>query len=516
MSWPLLHTGKKLPLAWTFGVVLLLLGSSCEAPQQPEAGAQLAQQYCSGCHPFPSPDLLDRETWATHTLPVMGYRLGIYGAGERDSLIAPFLKYNLDPDPYFPRTAQLSSDQWAAIHSYYAEAAPKALPAIDRQPPAGALPGFRVQTPAVSFSTPLTTLVQIQDGYQAYLVGNYAANSSLVLLNAAGELQFNFALPGAPVATHIDGRRLYILIVGAGPEPTVSTRGAVYVVDDPAQGPQLLINGLQRPVDFQLGDLDGNGLNDLVICEYGHYAGALSLYTQRDPSTFDRHVLKQGPGTIAAQLHDFDGDNQLDIVALTAQGNEGVDILFNRGDGQFEAQRVLEFPAVYGSTSLLLEDFNGDGLQDLLYTNGDNADTSPILKNYHGIRIFEAVSSTSFEEAYFYPMYGAFAAQAADFNQDGRIDIAAISYFPDYVDDADGGFVLLLQNGPYAYNAHTFENAGLGRWLVMDTGDTDGDGDTDILLGSNIGFGPAGDRLGLYAQWTQGQQSAVLLENEIQ
>ncbi len=498
------------------GIVLLLVfGASCNrVADQPQTGGKLAETYCGGCHQFPAPALLDKATWTNSTLPVMGYRLGIYEQGERDSLIAPFLEHNLDPAPYFPEAPQLSSEAWDAISAYYAENAPDVLPVINRKVTTGDLPGFAVQQTAVSFSTPLTTLVQIQDGFQAYLVGNYAASSKLVLIDAEGRLQFSFDLPGAPVATRIDGNRLYILVIGQGPEPTVSARGAVYVVDDPSAGPQLLIGGLQRPVDLQLGDLDGNGLQDLVIAEYGHYAGALSWFAQRDPATFERFVLHTSPGIIRTQLHDIDADNRLDIVALRAQGDEGIDIYLNKGEGQFAPVKVLQFPAVYGSTSFMLEDFNGDGLQDILYTNGDNADSSPILKNYHGIRIFEAVSPVSFEEVFFYPMYGAFGAHAADFDQNGILDIAAISYFPDYVSAADEGFVLLKGEGNYVYSAHTFENAGLGRWLVMDTGDVDGDADIDILLGSNIGFGPAGDTQELFAAWTAGQRSIVWLENE--
>ncbi|HRP33809.1 MAG TPA: hypothetical protein PKV73_18055, partial [Agriterribacter sp.] len=33
--------------------------------------------YCSSCHLFPEPSLLDKKTWVNNVLPNMGWRLGI-------------------------------------------------------------------------------------------------------------------------------------------------------------------------------------------------------------------------------------------------------------------------------------------------------------------------------------------------------------------------------------------------------------------------------------------------------
>lgn len=47
----------------------------------------------------------------------------------------------------------------------------------------------------------------------------------------------------------------------------------------------------------------------------------------------------------------------------------------------------------------------------------------------------------------------------------------------------------------------------------MDVGDLDGDQDPDILLGSNISFGPRGDQTGLYERWVREAPSVLILEN---
>ena len=57
---------------------------------------------------------------------------------------------------------------------------------------------------------------------------------------------------------------------------------------------------------------------------------------------------------------------------------------------------------------------------------------------------------------------------------------------------ADTGFVYLQQEKPLEFTAHTLPASRSGRWLTMDTGDIDKDGDIDIALGSyNAGPPPA-------------------------
>lgn len=110
---------------------------------------------------------------------------------------------------------------------------------------------------------------------------------------------------------------------------------------------------------------------------------------------------------------------------------------------QFEEIKLLQFPPVYGSSYFELADLTGNGHQDILYDNGDNGDFTPVPKFYHGIRIFENDGNNNFDEVYFYPMYGAQKAMAADFNNNGRLDIAAIAFFPDYSEQIPESFVLL-------------------------------------------------------------------------
>ena len=134
-------------------------------------------------------------------------------------------------------------------------------------------------------------------------------------------------------------------------------------------------------------------------------------------------------------------DHRPDLLVLFAQGDERFVLYTNRGNGKFSAKQLLRFLPVVGSTSFELTDWNEDGHPDILYTSGDNADHSPIIKPYHGITLFVNDGSNHFREAFFLEHPGAYQAHAADYDHDGDQDIAAISFFPDYARQPQTGFV---------------------------------------------------------------------------
>jgi hypothetical protein len=506
-------------ISWLVVSVVLCLACSCTPPNNPTnnpspqpSGEALARSYCASCHAFPEPELLDRPRWNT-VLPFMGGRLGIYATHARDSLIALTLGDGVNADSLYPTTPALAPEEWEAIVAYYRLEAPDSLVAQPRPPLTIGLPGFEIRETGNRFRPPLTTLTQIQEDLNLFLVGNHAQENTLIVIKGVDELLFTWELEGAPIATHWDQGRLFILLIGQSMAPTDLADGSLQVVDGPDAPVRPLITGLKRPVDMDFGDLNGDGRQDVVICEFGNHTGFLSWYEDTGNGTYRRHVLSNQPGAASAEIVDLNGDGLLDIGVLMAQGDEGIDFYINEGGGRFTAKRVLRFPPVYGSNHVEFVDFNADGILDMLYANGDNGDITPILKSYHGVRIFLGNADGSFEERFFFPMHGAVSAKAADFDQDGDLDIAAISYFPDYAHTPEESFVLLQNNGDLTFEAYTFEDSDRGRWLRMDVGDLDGDGDPDILLGSNISFGPQGDETDLFKRWVQEAPSVLILEN---
>jgi len=210
-------------------------------------------------------------------------------------------------------------------------------------------------------------------------------------------------------------------------------------------------------------------------------------------------------------IKDLDGDGLSDITVLMTQGDERVVLLSNQGQFSFRQTTLLRFPPVYGSSYFDLKDFNKDGHLDILYTNGDNADFSPVLKPYHGVRLFLNDGKNHFTASWFHPMHGASQARAVDFDKDGDLDIAAISFFPDLRTHPEQGF-LYFENTGKGFTAYTTPLAAAGRWITMEEADVDKDGDCDLILGAlDFGHGTPPE---LYERWMRDKTSILLLRNK--
>jgi hypothetical protein len=108
-------------------------------------------------------------------------------------------------------------------------------------------------------------------------------------------------------------------------------------------------------------------------------------------------------------------------------------------------------------------------------------------------------------------MHGASQALARDFDGDGDVDIAAISFFPDFSTHPEEGFIYFENNGK-TFKAHTTPVTKDSRWLVMDAADVDQDGDCDLLLGA-LNF-PSKVPPELYQAWSIKKTSILYLKNK--
>jgi hypothetical protein len=211
-------------------------------------------------------------------------------------------------------------------------------------------------------------------------------------------------------------------------------------------------------------------------------------------------------------IHDFDNNGLPDIAALMTQGDEKIVMLLNQGSFNFRLNTLVQFPPVYGSSYFELIDFNKDGKLDIFCSNGDNADYSITLKPYHGIRLYLNDGTNHFTQSWFHDMYGASQVRAADYDKDGDVDIAAISFFPDFKHHAENSF-FYFENTGNGFVTQTISLAATGRWLVMETADIDHDKDIDILLGA-LDFDSDVPR-SLLEQWMRDKTSILLLRNKL-
>ena len=154
---------------------------------------------------------------------------------------------------------------------------------------------------------------------------------------------------------------------------------------------------------------------------------------------------------------------------------------------------------------------------DIVTVQGDNADKTYVQKPYHGLRIHLNDGSNNFTESYFYPLNGATRFAIEDFDKDNDYDLALISTFPDYDNHPELSFVYLENIGgnvTFEFNTEIIKEANEGRWLLMDKGDVDQDGDTDIILSSfSYSFTPVPQNL--EKQWQENNVDLLILENQL-
>jgi len=275
---------------------------------------------------------------------------------------------------------------------------------------------------------------------------------------------------------------------------------------------ELVYAKLMRPVDFSIGDLTGNGQEDFVIAEYGNMLGALSWLETRAQGDYLRHELYSEDGAIKSEIRDLNGDGKNDIISLMGNSDEGIDWYINQGNGKFERKRKLRFLPTNGSTHFQLIDFDEDGVEDLLYSNGDNGDYQPLMKPYHGIHLY-LNKNGSYEESFFLPLNGVYQAEAVDFDKDGDLDIAAVSFHPDFDSNQKEGFVIFENDGGNNFERFTISQYADARWMRFVTTDIDGDSDIDILLSAmNIKTPEVPNSV--VQGWNNANESIILIENQ--
>lgn len=480
------------------------------------SGRELSEMYCGSCHLFPEPELLTVKVWKDGVLPQMGVRMGI-----RTEIKDPYEKMSPMDQVYvkqakiFPDLPMISNLQWSKIKIFYLSNAPEELPDIERTDSVrndSRIFEFRTVSLGMSAGS-LTTLIRQDTADNSIFIGD--GRNLLLELDTGFNIIEQHRLPSPPLDIEFlpNGDKL-ITCVGII-HPNEQPLGKLIKLDKTGEF-SLVIENLIRPVNTLYTDLNNDGLEELVFSEYGNNLGHLSLFENKGNDMFQEKLLEMAPGSIQSYAHDFNKDGLPDIIALLAQGNEGIYILTNKNNNQFSSKQVLKFPPVYGSSYFELADMNKDGHMDIVYIHGDNADYSTILKPYHGVRIFMNDGENNFEESYFFPMHGASYGSVYDFDQDGDTDIGVIAFFPDFQEDAPENVIFLenVSTESLAFNAYAFEGTDQGRWIIMSRLDYDLDNDMDLVIGS-FTFSPAPTPADVQKEWQRNNVSLGILENKL-
>jgi hypothetical protein len=456
--------------------LLFFIACNSGTGEQHEKGKALAMKYCGSCHLTVSPALLDKDTWTKHVLPAMAPKLGIGVWHETE---------------YYPASIKnegaVTFNEWMEIVAYYKELAPDSLlPAKIPVPLKEDGSWFTIKKPVwkdtVAVAT--TTMVSINP-YNGNL---YSATESLQTWDKTLQPSLVMKLESGAVDMKWENKDTALLTCIGNLRATDAPKGTLWKVMPGAPADeqvQTIGLGLPRPVQSISADFNKDGRMDYLVCGFGHNYGGLYLLTQKGEGDYEKQVIRDVPGAIHAETGDFNGDGWQDVMVLFAAGDEGIWLFLNDKKGGFQSENVLRFPPMYGSTGFQVVDWNKDGKPDILYTAGDNADYSMVLKPYHGVYVYLNKGDFTYKQAYFYPVNGCTKAIAADFDGDGDLDIASIAFFADLKYKPAEKFIYFEQTDALKFTPHAVAQlAKEGRWICMDAGDYDQDGDIDILLGN--------------------------------
>ncbi len=191
--------------------------------------------------------------------------------------------------------------------------------------------------------------------------------------------------------------------------------------------------------------------------------------------TFQNAIASPSIATPLAAV-DLNGDGELDIAAYTNSGT--VAVLLGRGDGGFMDMRTVELASTqYSPDAGVAADFNGDGKLDMAVAEGNypNAQVSVELgkgNGRFGSPIVSALATSATNPS---------LMLAADFNGDGKTDLVV-------QDDYSNGFQVLLGRGDGRFGTPV-DNPLSYSVLSFVAGDLNRDGKADLVIANNNNSG---------------------------
>jgi uncharacterized repeat protein (TIGR01451 family) len=229
------------------------------------------------------------------------------------------------------------------------------------------------------------------------------------------------------------------------------------------------------PAGAAVGDVDNDG--DIDIVTSALFSTTASTLLNNGAGDFSEVPIASNAGTLDAGLGNFDADSNLDLVLLYPRTPPAAGLLAmfkGNGNGTFTflSLSALVFTGVR-PTQLWVEDFNGDGTDDVAVVNSQNAPTT--TNGTVMVFLGNPANNDTFAQATpnftMTVQFGATGIVGGNFNGGAR-DLVVSNYQSNSISLLSG-----LGTGNFMVtNIGTTVSS-----FYMDAGDLNGDGNTDVV-----------------------------------